>query len=460
MRVLVVGTGEMSSRIALRIVEAGHQLGGQIPMLQPAQMDAWDFEALIVVGPESPQTPSATLEEAVTRGKHVLVIGHEADPLASWSRSARLPVLAYPLTQADLRALVEELARREQGRVDTQEEYARARLGGELAARVQATMAVRRVAITSPKGGTGKTTVAVNLAVLLALCGVKTYLVDADANAVGVVPLHLRLDRVKETLIRLMRTYAPQGTGGVMSGVAVGGKFLSAFTPVPDLPGLHVLPGFTTLQDLSDPVLAQEDLVRAFFRDLYEVAATSSGVMIMDVGINPAHVVHRAVLAAAETVVMVVQPEIPDLYQVRQWLLQIMRALVDREGLTRDEALSFLRSRIRLVYNRTVGRVHVDVTKVLEQALTQAQIPLSLAPHGVLPLVPPDISLYAVNANSRDALFVLRYLKKKEPELRPYVEALVGFAANFVPTVPEAAARIGLLPPSTDRKRFRLPWRR
>ncbi|MBI5952858.1 MAG: P-loop NTPase, partial [Chloroflexi bacterium] len=39
-------------------------------------------------------------------------------------------------------------------------------------------MAVRKIAITSPKGGTGKTTVAVNLAVALALSGITTYLVD------------------------------------------------------------------------------------------------------------------------------------------------------------------------------------------------------------------------------------------------------------------------------------------
>jgi len=65
----------------------------------------------------------------------------------------------------------------------------------------------------------------------------------------------------------------------------------------------------------------------------------------------------------------------------------------------------------------------------------------------------PDIALHAVNAKSREALFVLRYKRKHEPELEPYVRGLVGLAAHFVPTVPEAAARIGLLRGERKAKR-------
>ncbi len=457
MRILVTGTGEAASRIALHLTRQGHRLMGQVPYLDVGSLDTWDFEALVVVEPESPLTPVEVLQQAIERGRHVLLVSTETGPLAAWARAARLPSFAYPPTEADLRAITDELARRERGRADTAEEYARAALGSELTARTAATMATRRVVFTGPKGGTGKTTTAVNLAVLLALCGVKTYLVDADANA-GAIHLHLRLREVQRTLVQMLRRFEPQsdGVGQVAAGVAAGGRLLTGFTPVPDLPGLHVLPGFLTPRDLADPVLSDEARVREFFRTLYEVATAAGGVLILDVGINPAHVVHRAALAFAETVTFVLKPEVPDLAQARQWLLQMVHTLTDREGLSKEEALTFIRSRVRIVYNLVVEGAHRQATSLLERAMKEDGIPLHLAPHGVLPMVPPAIALHSVNAKERDALFVLRYKRKREPELEPYVRGLVGLAAHFVPTVPEAAVRIGLLRAQGKKRRF--PW--
>jgi len=459
MRVLVVGTGETAGRIALHLTRQGHRLVGQIPQVDASTLDTWDAEALVVVEPESPLTPVAALQQAVERGRHVVVVGAETGPLAAWARAATLPSLAYPVTEAELRALADELARRERGRVDTADAYARAALGADLSARTAATMSVRRIVLTGPKGGTGKTTTAVNLAVLLALCGVKTYLVDADANA-GAVHLHLRLREVNKTLVQLLRRFdgvdGVEGTavGSMAAGVAAGGRLLTGFTPVPDLPGLHVLPGFLTPRDLADPALQDERRVREFFRTLYEVAGASGGVLVLDVGINPAHVVHRAALAFAETVVFVIKPEVPDLAQARQWLLQMVRTLIEREGLARDEALTFMRTRVRIVYNQVVENAHRDAAALLEQALREDGLALHLAPHGVLPMVAPGLALHAVNAGTREALFVLRYRRKREAELEPYVRSLVGLAAHFVPTVPEAAARIGLLRVEKKRRRF------
>ena len=72
-------------------------------------------------------------------------------------------------------------------------------------------MAVRKIAITSPKGGTGKTTMAANLAVALALSGITTYLVDADGNA-GALQYHMRLERVNTTMIGLLTQIAKSQT--------------------------------------------------------------------------------------------------------------------------------------------------------------------------------------------------------------------------------------------------------
>ena len=176
----------------------------------------------------------------------------------------------------------------------------------------------------------------------------------------------------------------------------------------------------------------------------------------MDVGINPAHVVHRAALAAAETVVLVIKPEVPDLAQTRQWLLQILHTLEHREGLNREEALTFMRARVRIVYNMSLNRAHEEAQRVLQRALREDGLTLHLAPHGVLPLVPPALQQRAVNSDRVEDLFVLHYLRHREVDLAPYVQALVGLAANLVPTVPEAAVRLGLLPKEGKRRRFAL----
>ncbi|MBL0345805.1 MAG: tyrosine-protein kinase family protein [Anaerolineales bacterium] len=68
------------------------------------------------------------------------------------------------------------MRRADAGNLAADDQYRRAVLGSDMSARIQSGMAVRKIAITSPKGGTGKTTVAVNLAVALALSGITTYL--------------------------------------------------------------------------------------------------------------------------------------------------------------------------------------------------------------------------------------------------------------------------------------------
>ena len=125
-------------------------------------------------------------------GRVPAVVGTPGGALTAWAQGAGAPVFPYPPTESDLQALRDTLARLEEGGRPTEEIYRRTVLGGDMAARAMAGIAVRRIAVTSPKGGTGKTTVAVNLAVLLALCGYPVYLSDLDANG-GSVFYHLRM---------------------------------------------------------------------------------------------------------------------------------------------------------------------------------------------------------------------------------------------------------------------------
>ena len=58
-----------------------------------------------------------------------------------------------------------------------------------------------------------------------------------------------------------------------------------------------------------------------------------------------------------------------------------------------------------------------------------------------------------VNSDRPEDILVWRYKKERPEELEPFSDALVGFAAHFVPAVREGAARVGLLPQAREKKR-------
>jgi MinD-like ATPase involved in chromosome partitioning or flagellar assembly len=317
-----------------------------------------------------------------------------------------------------------------------------------MSARIQSGMAVRKIAITSPKGGTGKTTVAVNLAVALALSGITTYLVDADGNA-GALQYHMRMERVNTTMIGLLRREIAKANKGVMGDVASGAAYLNAFTPLENLPTLRVLPGLIT-DDLGDEVLQQEGKVAEVIQGLYEAGVAAGGVVIMDVGINPAHVVHRAALKAAEGIAIVIKPEIPDLAETRRWIARMINSLASVVG--KSSAHEFIGSRVKLCYNQVVGDGFKAAHKMLQQALSEDKIDLALIPNGIIPIVDPRLAAQAVNSDRREDILIWRYKKEKLEELGPFADSLLGFASHFVPAVREGASRIGLLP-SPNKKR-------
>lgn len=62
------------------------------------------------------------------------------------------------------------------------------------------------------------------------------------------------------------------------------------------------------MDDLGNEVLQQEVRVEQ---------------VIMNVSINPAHVVHRAALKAAKGIAIVIKPEIPNLAETRRWIARM-----------------------------------------------------------------------------------------------------------------------------------------
>jgi MinD-like ATPase involved in chromosome partitioning or flagellar assembly len=450
MRILLIGAGNITSQINVQLNEQGHSVEAQMAVFQPAHIDLFDFKALILVSPEaSIQTES--LVKAAERGKLLLVVAGAEDGIAAWAASSHVPTFAYPPNSADMQKLLNTLRRADSGGISGDDVYRRVVLGGDTAAKLQAGMSARKIAITSPKGGAGKTTIAVNLAVAYALSGITTYLVDADGNA-GSMQYHLRLQQVKTTLIGLIRRVAAQSgkQDDIMAVVSAGGQYLNAFTQIEELPTLKVLPGLVT-DDLGDQALQNEELINRIITGLYEAGVASGGVVIMDVGINPAHPVHRAALRAAESIAIVIKPEIPDLAETRRWIARMVNTLASTTG--RSNAMAFVSSRVKLCYNMVVGGDFKAAHKMLQQALADDEIDMALSPNGIIPVVDPHVAAQAVNSDKPNDILVWHYKEKKIEELAPFTEALIGFATHFVPAIQEGAARAGLIQGNFQKKK-------
>ena len=450
MQILLLGAGTVTSRLNLTLSEHDHVVTAQLATFTPQHLDLFDFQAVVVVSPEASVTPEG-LVRAAERGKLLFIVAGASDGLAAWANATALPAFAYPPSEKEVGDLLLALRRAEAGGLAADEQYRRTVLGSDLAARIGSNLAVRKIVVTSPKGGTGKTTIAVNLAVALALCGVTTYLVDADANA-GTLQYHLRLEKVNSSLINLLRSELDRPQG-VLSEVASGATYLQAFTQLPDLPTLRVLPGLVT-DDLSDQALDDEARVTEVLKGLYEAGVATGGVVIVDVGNNPAHTVHRAAMRIAEGIAIVIRPEIPDLAETRRWIARMIRALSGVAG--NGAAVEFVGSRVKVCYNMVLGEDFKTAHRLLSQALREDRIELALSPGGVIPFVDHRLASQAVNSDRRRDILIWRYRREHLEELSAFSEALLSFAAHFVPAVTEGAQRVGLLNsrPHGKRKLF------
>ena len=443
MKLLLIGTGNITAHLGEVLREHGHLLEAVMASFIPAHMDLFEFKAVIVVSPEGTVKPES-LVQAAERGKYIYIFAGAADGLAAWASSTGVPTFAYPPNEIETGQLLEELRRAEAGTASADDSYRRLVIGGDIARKIQSGMVARKIAITSPKGGTGKTTVAVNLAVGFALAGITTYLVDADGNA-GAMQYHLRLNEIKTTMIQLLRqrASAPVVSVETLRAVVSGGTFLDSFTTMDALPTLKVLPGLIT-DDLGDAALQNEGIIESTIAGLYEAGVASGGIVIMDVGINPSHPVHRAALRHAEAIAIVIKPEIPDLAETRRWISRMINSLA--KATSQRAAVEFVGSRVKLCYNMVIGDGFKASQRLLQQALREDKLDINLAPNGVLPLVDPHLAAQAVNGDSPQDILIWRYKVSKLEELAPFADALFGFAAHFVPSVSESAANIGLIP--------------
>lgn len=451
MDLLLVGRGATTSRLNMLFTERGHTVTAVLASLELNHLDLFDYEAVIVVSPEA-SVMQETLTRVTERHRFVLLIAGSGDGLAAWGASAATAVYAYPLNDYDTSQLLEKMGQLESGGVSKDDLYRR-QLGADIAARIQSNMAIRKIVITSPKGGTGKTTIAVNLAVALAHCGVTTYLVDADANA-GALQYHLRLFEVRNTLFTLLnKAVARAKVDTPMGAAASAGAYMDAFTEIRELPTLKVLPGLVA-DNLGAESLQNIENIEETIKGLYEAGAAAGGVVVMDVGINPSHPVHRAALRYAEAISIVIKPEVPDLAETRRWIKKMIDSLT--LATTRATATEFIGSRVKLCYNQ------VDLTKIdrlkriqnlLQSALKDDKVDISIVPNGIIPHVNSDAALDAVNSDRIEDVLVWRYKNQKLEELEAFSQAVVSFGSHFVPVLKEAAVRAGLERAHNEQKR-------
>ncbi|MFZ8843686.1 hypothetical protein, partial [Thermoflexus sp.] len=129
MKVLVIGTGAVSSKINLFLQEWGHEVQAQLPTLSAGLLSAFDARVLVVVEPEAAAGLEA-VREAVMAGWVPVVVGTPSGALTAWAQGSGAAVFPYPPTEADLQSLRDALARLGEGGRPAGEIFRRTGRGG------------------------------------------------------------------------------------------------------------------------------------------------------------------------------------------------------------------------------------------------------------------------------------------------------------------------------------------
>ena len=452
MKLILVGTGPVTASLTQKLTEQGHSISAMLGTLTPSQLDVFEYNGVVVVSAES-SISTETLTKVAERGRFIYVCAAAQDSITAWATSTRVPTISYPPSQSDLDALFAEIRRGDTGATNSEDQYRRVVIGGDAAARITANMVARKIVVTSPKGGVGKTTIAVNLALLYALSGYSTYLVDADGNG-GTMSYLIKLNgEYRSSLIQLLRRSASPQPSYLSSNVmmAAAGAFFDAFTPMPGLPTLKVLPGLLQVNDLADPAMMDEKKVNDVMSGLYDTGVASNGIVIMDVGINPSHPIHRAALRNAEAITIVVTPEVSDLGVTAQWIESLIAAL--KATSSKDAAMQFIWQRIKLCYNKVDGNEFKGIHRLMLATLDAHNISMPLVANGVIPYTDRTLARAAVNSDRPEDNLIWRFKRQRPEEIKDFAEALADLATQFTPNIRESAMAAGLLPGALARKK-------
>jgi len=458
MKILLIGSGSTTTQLNMLLSSNGHSIPASLAVLSEDALSVFpDYDAVLVVSPEA-TAPTDVLSRVIDNGRLVVVVASNSDGIGSWAASTGLSCFPYPMSSMDQNNLIEYLSRYASGGIDKSDMYRRVNLGGELSARVQSGMTnIRKIAISSPKGGTGKTTVAMNLAVAFALSGFTTYLVDADGN-VGSFCYHIRAGQnpYSGTLFKAITDArglpkeAPDRSP--FSLVAKNGKYLKYFNSIEGLPTLKFLPGLETA-NLGNEALQDDEAIETAIKGLYEAGVASNGIVIMDVGINPSHPIHRAALGNADAISVVLKAELPDIAQGKTWLEGMIKNLSVKSN--KKVATEFISTRVKTCYNMVFDNRLFDIIhKYLNESLMDPQrgLGFTIAANGVLPKVEEHLAWDSHSSDRVTDIFCWRYKKEHTEDLAAYTEALINFGTQFLPVLREAASHVGLVAPLQKKR--------
>ncbi|MEE8391269.1 MAG: AAA family ATPase [Anaerolineae bacterium] len=260
------------------------------------------------------------------------------------------------------------------------------------------------IAVYSPKGGVGKSTIATNLAVAFGVLAQRTtLLIDADMSRANLhVLLGMDIESEPRNLFTLYERVIAEGnrTGRYL----VRAQTLQA--NVRQWRGkLHVLPGIPKMHMAGLPEFVEDpERTMEIFADVVREARGYYEFRVMDVGPDFNLSIHWSAIQNADLVLLVITPELTSIYDIRNILPALERTFGTLQ-------------KFRLVLNgfdEQFGISPKEVLKYLDGKLTIV---------GTLPYAPTAARM-AINTGTP------MVLKKK---MAPIGEALLRLGANFYP---------------------------